>query len=371
MGSTGSIEVGGDPRTFYSEPGLKAFTEVDEKGEKQYYVEGYISTTEKDLVNDVVTDEALDDMLEQIREHNIKIDKEHEAWNGETDVEKIKAKTIEPRGRIVEADRDEKGLKAKILLNKHRSDFENLWGSIKDGMLDAFSIAFLPEIAKKIERGGELIRKLSKIKLLNVAFTGNPVNPGAKMVDVFTKSLDDIDAENAETLNTGVTQKDIEALRDDISRLEKTVKSTVEGAEPDTTEVTKMPEEKGEPEEGGENPEVKSKDGEGSEFDATEVKSRLDSIEESLSELKSLNDTNEEPEEKSDDDPEEKSGDSDEDPEEKSADQLDDRIESLESELKSLTEKLSEPERKARQTETSENAETKSSGESGPLSYIG
>ena len=89
--------------------------EVKGKGtNRDYYVEGYISTPDLDQGNDIVTDSCLDDMVSQLKERNIKIDIEHESW---TDPEK-RAIQI---GRIIGVKRDEKGVKVRVILNKHHN----------------------------------------------------------------------------------------------------------------------------------------------------------------------------------------------------------------------------------------------------------
>lgn len=148
---------------------------------KRYYVEGYISTKDKDLYNDVVTDDCLLDMVNQLKEKNIKLDIDHEAWN--------KSSRLIPVGRIIDAEKDDKGIYVRAEINKNKKEFKEVWNSIKDKFLDAFSIAY-----KVIEHSTEIlndeaVRILNKVELVNVALTGNPVNTNAKMMKVFMKSL--------------------------------------------------------------------------------------------------------------------------------------------------------------------------------------
>lgn len=175
-----------EPKIFYSEP--MDYEVVERKGEKEYYTYGYISTSDKDLVNDIVTKECLDDMLEQMSERVIKLDIEHESFRGETDTEREINKTRIPIAKFVDAKKDENGLFTRAVLNKAHPRFKETWESIKGGFLDAYSIAFVvPENGAYVD--GDT-RYLKKINLLNVAYTGNPVNPEAKMGKVFAKSLD-------------------------------------------------------------------------------------------------------------------------------------------------------------------------------------
>lgn len=103
------------------------------KASKDYYIEGYISTPELDEGNDIVTIECLDDMVRQLKESNIKIDVEHETWTKEPDI---------AVGKIVDANRDEHGIKVLVLMNKHHHRFKEIWESVRNGFLDAFSIAY-------------------------------------------------------------------------------------------------------------------------------------------------------------------------------------------------------------------------------------
>lgn len=157
-----------------------SFTTVGTKGDKTYYVTGYISTGDVDRYNEVVSDKAMDEMLDQLKGGNIKLDVEHSTFTGENEI---------PIGRIVEAKIDSKGLWVKCILNKNHGKFNEVWNSIKEGFLDAFSIAYkVLDVAEEFADG---ITKtiLKSIELLNVAITGNPVNPNATMTGSFAKSL--------------------------------------------------------------------------------------------------------------------------------------------------------------------------------------
>jgi len=164
---------------------------IELKQEKDdFFVEGYISTSDLDLVNDIVTKECIMDMAEQMKSRVIKLDIEHESFRGNNEVEMEINKTIIPAAKIDNFLIDQKGLKVRAVLNKHASRFKEVMGSIKDGFLDAFSIAFIPTKARMIEKAGQEVRMLDKINLLNVAFTGNPVNTHSTMTNVFAKSLE-------------------------------------------------------------------------------------------------------------------------------------------------------------------------------------
>jgi len=162
------------------------YEETETKGGKDYYVTGYISTKDRDLVNDVVSENALSEMLSQINHKNIKLDVEHEAWRQENP-------SIVPIGKIIEAKKDEKGIFVKAVLNRAHSRFKEVWESVKSGFLDAFSIAFKTTSYVHKVVDGVKTRILNGVELLNIALTGNPVNPECKMTEVFTKSLKDME----------------------------------------------------------------------------------------------------------------------------------------------------------------------------------
>jgi HK97 family phage prohead protease len=155
-----------------------------------FFVEGYISTSDIDLVNDIVTKACLFDMAEQMKQRTIKFDVEHESFRGKSNLEKEINKTTIPVAKVEDFLMDKKGLKVRAKLNKHSKRFNEVKGSIEEGFLDAFSIAYIPVKALIKNREGMEIRLLDKINLLNVAFTGNPVNTEARMTNVFAKSLE-------------------------------------------------------------------------------------------------------------------------------------------------------------------------------------
>ena len=253
------------------------YEEVETKGGKDYFITGYISTKDKDLVNDVISEEALSDMLMQINHKNIKLDVEHEAWRQENP-------SIVPVGKIVEAKRDDKGIFVKAVLNRAHSRFKEVWDSVKSGFLDAFSIAF--KTTKYVHKvvDGVKTRILNGVELLNVALTGNPVNPECKMTEVFTKSLKDME-------DTKMADKVIE------NKDEEVQESTEEA-----TEETPAEEAKEEPaEEKADESEEESEEEEADEEDKVEEKAldRITKLEDDLAdaklEIKSLNKKLDEP----------------------------------------------------------------------------
>ena len=166
---------------FYSQGRMK-FTEANLKGEKQYFIEGYASTVEKDLAGEVISDSAQESMLKQFRNRNITIDVEHEEWFDDdgNKLDKPKSSMI-PVAKVVEAKKDNKGTWVKAKLNTSIERFKEIWGSIKGGFLNAFSIGFFP-----LRQVGSIIEDLN---IVNLTLTGTPMNPGATFTPVLKSAI--------------------------------------------------------------------------------------------------------------------------------------------------------------------------------------
>ena len=209
------------------------------KGDEQSYVTGYISTSGVDIYNDLVTPAGLKSMLRQIQESPICLDYEHEAWRDDN--------TILPVGRIVEAKVDDRGLWVKCMLNKNSPKYKALWGSIKDGFINSFSIAFKP--IRTIEKmiGKAKVKLIEELELLNVALTGNPVNKdavvtGHSMKSVMLKAIEDTKDEKVLISKLLVT-KFLEEKQMETKDEEKIVEEAAPEAEA-TPEVEAVVEEK-------------------------------------------------------------------------------------------------------------------------------
>lgn len=165
------------------------------------YVIGYVSTHDRDIVDDIVTKSCMMDMLSQYKSGKLKLDLEHETLKGINSFDKKMNITKVPLAVSVDALYDGKGLIVKYKMNKKYKkldskgdvvyDYEDVKTMVKSGDLDAFSIAYITEeTAEKKCDDGVTARLLEKIKCINTALTGNPVNRGARMVDIMMKSLD-------------------------------------------------------------------------------------------------------------------------------------------------------------------------------------
>jgi HK97 family phage prohead protease len=273
---------------FFITKDLK-FEEIEVKGGKDYYIEGYISTSDLDYGNDIVTDVCMDDMISQFESTEIKLDWEHEALKGDTKLEKTINRTINPIGKIIETKRDEKGIWIKAILNKSNERFKEIWASIKSGFLDGFSIGYYPqEKVYKKNVDGLMIRLLNKIKLINIALTGNPMNPNTTITNAFMKSLEREDKKlyKGQSVNTNMETKDFSKLEEEIKSLKEEVKSKDSEMDKLKTEKKSMEEEKTDKEKADE--EAKDKETEEAEKKSKEeLKSVIEGIKKENEELKS------------------------------------------------------------------------------------
>jgi phage head maturation protease/uncharacterized C2H2 Zn-finger protein len=148
------------------------WSEVNLKGEKKYFIEGYASTIDEDKAGEILDMSAQQDIYNQMQNENITMDIEHEEWysNDGKLLQRPKNEKI-PVAKIVHAELRPKGVWVKAQLNTNLRSFSEVWGSIKDGFLKAFSVAFYP-----IQKAGGVIQHLN---LVNVTLTGSPVNPNA------------------------------------------------------------------------------------------------------------------------------------------------------------------------------------------------
>jgi len=176
------------------------WSEVNLKGERQYFIEGYASTIDEDKAGEILDLSAQKDIYDQMRNQNITMDIEHEEWYDDSGKVLARPKNEKiPVAKIIHAELRPQGVWVKAQLNTHLRSFSEVWGSIKDGFLKAFSVAFYP-----IQKAGGVIKHLN---LVNVTLTGSPVNPNATFA-VSMKSasawLDTVEAETKAELKPKV-----------------------------------------------------------------------------------------------------------------------------------------------------------------------
>jgi uncharacterized small protein (DUF1192 family) len=169
------------------------WSEVNLKGVKKYYVEGYASTIDRDLSGEVVDLSAQQDIYAQIKGRNITLDLEHQEWyDADGKILKKPRNELIPVAKVVDAELRENGVWIKAEINTNLSKFSEVWGSIKDGFLKAFSIAFYP-----VEMVGKAIKKLN---LVNITLTGSPVNPNATFNAVMKSAKAHLDTKQKEEM---------------------------------------------------------------------------------------------------------------------------------------------------------------------------
>lgn len=198
---------------FYSDK--LSYKAVDTPKGKEYYLKGYITTGDLDLVNDIVTKDCMGSMFSQFDTRSIKLDFNHETLRGKSKEEAEINKTTMPLGKFVGKDRDAKGIEITWKLNPTWRkfdekgnivmDFKDVWQNCEEGFYDAFSIAYVPTQSRVMEREGKSVRLLDNMNLLNVALTGNPINPGASMTAVMAKSLEYLNEQMQEQKGKWVT----------------------------------------------------------------------------------------------------------------------------------------------------------------------
>lgn len=259
-----------------------------------------ISTTEPDLVNDIVTLNFLKSMQRQIIDRNVKLDIEHESFRGKSVEEKEINKTKIPAGRMLEPEiseyKNEKNethhrLNIKGIINKFRTDFENIKGSITDKFLDAGSIAFIPTKFRKETKGSITYRYLDDGIILNTALTGNPINTTAQMRSIISKSLDSLEeyqkSKETDPHVEGLLEvKNHDHLSDVLIKLQEVKKNMGEDKKAEDLEAEKA---KTEDDEKKKEEEAKKKKEEESkkEQKSLELKSEVDRLTKENAELKS------------------------------------------------------------------------------------
>lgn len=239
------IEENSQEFVFYSEK-LNYKTLIGTKG-KEYFVEGYISTGDIDLVNDIVTKNCMDSMLNQFSDRTIKLDFEHETFRGKSKLDAEANKTRIPLGKAISQSQDSKGVIVRWQMNPTWKKFDekgnvtmtfkDVWDNVESEMYDAFSIAYVPTSTKNIDQEGKSIRLLDHVNLLNVALTGNAINPQATMTAVMAKSLEFMKDQE------GANMENVE-IKDSINKIEvaiSNIKSRLSDNNVDKEKTRKKP----------------------------------------------------------------------------------------------------------------------------------
>jgi len=192
--------------------------EIKSNGDKEYYIEGHVSTIDPDFVNDIVDKQGQIATNRDLQNYDITMDEDHDEWRDPISGEVYDGKKNKlPIAKVVSSKVDELGTWTRVLMNKHHPNFEqHILPSIKKGFLHSFSIAYKPIKSFKKVIDGTTYRIIQDLKIGNVAITGNPVNKNAK----FNLAL--------KSFNKMVKEKTIEELTADIVNLKSLHKQEVE-----------------------------------------------------------------------------------------------------------------------------------------------
>jgi hypothetical protein len=190
----------------YSLDNSFSWSEVNLKGEKKYYVEGYASNIFKDKADEIVDFSAQQDIHIQCNNENITMDIEHDSWYSEDGkiLQRPKNEKI-PVAKIVHSELRPDGVWVKAQLNTNLRSFNELWGSIKDGFLKAFSVAFYPT-----EKVGNVIKHL---KLVNITLTGSPVGEGVGFTASMKSASAWMDSQVKAEIKTNITELKSEEIQ--------------------------------------------------------------------------------------------------------------------------------------------------------------
>lgn len=293
-------------------------------------VEGYVATQGLDRAGDVFTEEALQEMADQINEEidtgNAKVKAVFPEFD-EEDLKQIKQSYTNngnvdhynnpgyPMGdprivsayKVVSAEYDGFGVKIEAELNENLpfGVSEAIKAGLQEGYLDGFSVEFIAKKARKVVRDGKRIREILSAKFTGASLTGRPIQGSAAVTDAEFKSMvgEFEEAENQgsksfikgleEMVDEKMDKQEVKALLEDIAE-EKAENITEEKLQEFKNDITgdTMPEEQ----EQDEDPEPE--DGEGQDnVEEQEGKSAAEELREELSEvrqeIKSVVDENE------------------------------------------------------------------------------
>ena len=283
------------------------FEKIEVKGQPKVFLTTTITTGDKDLVGDVVTENCMESMVKQLKDRTIKLDFEHEAFRGESLTETEIAKTRVPLGKRVSFERGTKGVDVTWELNPAWKKFDSKGGvvysfddivnNVENKFYDGTSIAYIPTQTKEVKgEDGSQTRLLDDVVLLNVALTGNPVNTHASVNEIFMKSLDYLkgkkeDEDEEEEKKKCPEKKDSNSIK--FNREVKMTEDNVEAQETqeapaeETQEQAEAPEAK-EPEQKDE-PEAPAEEAkEEGDAEVKALKAQVDAQAKEIQELKSV-----------------------------------------------------------------------------------
>jgi HK97 family phage prohead protease len=158
-------------------------TKAYEDEEGLWIVEGYAATTDFDLQDDVISEEAIKASARDLLENSTVL------HNHNTD---------EAIGRVLASRARKDGLFLKIMVSKTAPE---IWQQIREGVLNKFSVRGKVLEARKQWLAGEkrYARVIMKMRLLEVSLVAVPANPKARAIRWYVeKALDEFEKAGGE-----------------------------------------------------------------------------------------------------------------------------------------------------------------------------
>ncbi len=199
-------------KSFYESKEAKGDTE-----EKNWYVEALVATTDRDVVDDIITPEALKNAAKVLKEQYKTVLYNHQANR--------------PIGKVIDAKvkdlgNGRKGLWVKIMISKTE---EEIWQKIKEGVLSKFSFWAKVErkpVYRETEDGKEVIDHylITDMYPFECSLVSVPANPNAVALDYYiAKHLKEGGIDMQEQKEIQVTPEKIEEkVEQDTEKIEET-----------------------------------------------------------------------------------------------------------------------------------------------------
>jgi len=261
--------------------------EVKSEAGRNYFIEGFVSTTDPDLYNDIVTEEAQKVILRQLLNQDITMDDNHDVWVNPSTGEKydrpqnkIPVAKVE-KAELRELEDGSVGTFVRVKLNNNYPKFKETLGSIKDGFLHSFSIAYNVTKQSMKKMGDTTFRVIDDLNIFNVGITGVPVNNNA----TFQLALKSINNKMAEEIQTEELQTKVDTLSQENTELKSQIETKDAELKSQSEKLEAL-----EVATSDENVELKSVS-DAQEKELIELKSKfdkIDAIEKEVTELKSV-----------------------------------------------------------------------------------
>lgn len=214
----------------------------EEEGEEQFFISGIVSSSNKDLGNDIVTKNALLQLVDTLNTKNIKLGYDHtEVLGGKPTTVPI-GTAVKGAAKII----DETKAFAEFKLNKHLSVFPEFKGSVQDGHLDAFSVEYIVESAEPEIATKTTPRVIHSWNVVGVGSTGRPMNQDAVLTNFYAKSLSEAEQQlindiETKSIEVKIMAKDKEKEKDDDAeekeeKSDKIVKTETKAEDPELKE---------------------------------------------------------------------------------------------------------------------------------------